>query len=509
MSKRVNIKSESVFLLISAFSGNYSFLNAQEIKAKDDFDLKEWNIVFITSDEHNPKIMGCAGNKVIQTPAMDRLAKEGVFFSNAYSCTPVSAPTRQTIITGLYPQEHGQVENRCKFDPRIPTWAAYLKSKGYLTACIGKTHSYTADNELGFDFRIEHPAPAKNNWQTLPIPEADKKVYNDVSDNRFRGAPLPNDSVKFDGLVVKESIKWIGANKDKKFFIHCSLLQPHWPWWSPEKFYMMYDPKKIDFPTLKPGEIDFDFHGKKNAEQFGWISMTEEQHRLARARYYGSVSYVDQSVQQILDLLDKLNLTKKTIVIYSSDHGDMIGEKGLWFKNLMYDASARVPLLVRMPGVLKPGTKYEGLISHVDYFPSIMGLAGIGEQLPTDLSGMNLSTSIIKNKPSRKYIFCVDNIPIENTANAGQEMVRSNQYKYIYYRKAPQGEKEILFDMISDPDETKNIVNDPRMRKIVDEHRSAMQTHLKSLKKQPFPMLVIDRKPQDFNKNADKTIIEN
>jgi len=122
---------------------------------------------------------------------------------------------------------------------------------------------------------------------------------------------------------------------------------------------------------------------------------------------------------------------------------------------------------------------------------------------------MNLSTSIIKNKPSRKYIFCVDNIPIENTANAGQEMVRSNQYKYIYYRKAPQGEKEILFDMISDPDETKNIVNDPRMRKIVDEHRSAMQTHLRSLKKQPFPMLVIDRKPQDFNKNADKTIIEN
>lgn len=463
----------------------------------------EWNIVFITSDEHNPKIMGCAGNKIIRTPALDKLAREGMYFSNAYSCTPVSAPTRQTIITGLYPQEHGQLSNSCKFDPRIPTWAAQLKKHGYITACIGKTHSYTLDTELGFDYRIEHPIPNRSNSKTLPLPEEDIKVYNAIPDIRLSGAPLPNDSVKFDGLVLKLAKKWIREQKDKKFFIHCSLLQPHWPWWSPENFYMMYDPKEIDFQKINQNDIADNYQAKFTFDKSNWGKITEEEHRLCRARYYGSISYVDNSVQQILDLLDELKLTKKTIVIYTSDHGDMAGEKGLWLKNLMYDAAARVPLIIRMPGVIKPGSKYDGLVSHVDYYPTIMGLAGIDQDLSKNLSGLNLAKSILSNINERKYAFCVDNISVKNIKNPGQEMVRGNRYKYIKYNNnmIPKGEEELLYDMINDKDEVKNLAHDPTMIKVLNEYRNALKEHKIMLKENPYPIVSMDVKTKKWTKD--------
>ena len=454
-----------------------------------------WNIVFITSDQHNPKIMGCAGNPIIKTPAMDRLAGEGVYFSKAYCCTPTSAPTRQTIITGLYPQEHGQLSNAMAFDPRIPTWAHFLKSKGYKTAFFGKSHTYTTDDQLGFDVREEDP---KLDWsfsqlgKQLPAPPYDQSVYEAIFDDRFKGNPLTKGTARVDGRTLVKSLDWIDANKNENFFIHCSFSQPHYGWVSPENFYLMYNPDNIDFEPIIPDQIKDNWKAKDLVSEYQWTNITEAQHRLCKARYYGSISYIDNCIGEILNLLDQLNLSKKTIVVYSSDHGEMAAEKGMWFKDNMYDAAARVPLIIRMPDVIRAASKYDSLISHVDYFPTIMGLANISSNLPENLSGINLAEKI-KNPAQasgtgRKYAFCANQIDKNTVLPPVQMMVCDSRYKYIKYTEKgiSKTESELLYDMQNDPSELTNLATNTRYNLIMEGFRSAMTNHLQTLKARPY-----------------------
>ena len=144
---------------------------------------RDWNILVITSDEHNPKIMGCAGHPMIRTPAIDRLAREGTMFTRAYCADPICAPTRQSIMTGNYPQEHGQFTNSHVFNDNVRTWGHHFKEHGYATACIGKTHTNGPDNKIGFDYRnVARDGRAKRSWDA-----EDKKAYDASPDTRFSG----------------------------------------------------------------------------------------------------------------------------------------------------------------------------------------------------------------------------------------------------------------------------------------------------------------------------------
>jgi choline-sulfatase len=443
---------------------------------------KDWNILVITSDEHNPKIMGCAGHPVIRTPAMDRLAREGTMFTRAYAADPICAPTRQSIMTGNYPQEHGQFGNSYIFNERIRTWGNHFQEHGYLTACIGKTHTNNESAKFGFDYRnVARDGRARR----VSDPE-DKKAYDASPDTRFSGSILENPEAEHDDVVANDSVRWLRENSGRKFFLHASYVKPHWPWDAPRDFYHMYDPAKIDLPRPVPGDLDDDFGPRRIYENWSWDKITEAMHRVYRARYYGSLSWMDSNIGRLLDTLDELKLSGRTLVVYTTDHGDMAGEKGCWLKSVMFDASVRTPLLFRMPGVVPAGKKCAELINHVDLFPTIAGLAGAASGLPGNQTGRNFSNVVLGNGKGRDVTFSVHGV--RPAPEPPQEiMARSQRWKFIWYPDAPEERQRfVLYDMEKDPDEMTNVAARPQNAAVVAEHKKAIDRFLAGLKKPEY-----------------------
>lgn len=449
----------------------------------------EWNILVITSDEHNPKIMGCAGHPVIYTPAMDRLAREGTMFTRAYCADPICAPTRQSIMTGNYPQEHGQFTNSHVFNQNVRTWAHHFKAHGYATACIGKTHTNGDDKRIGFDYRnVAREGGAQAVWD----PD-DKKAYDASPDPRFSGRILEAPAGHHDGIVASDSIRWLRENRHRKFFLHASFVKPHWPWDAPRRFYHMYHPSKIDFPRFIPGDLDDDWAPRQTYNQWSWNKITESMHRIYRARYYGSLSWLDDNIGALLRTLDELGLASKTLVVYTSDHGDMAGEKGMWLKSNMFDASARVPLLIRMPGVVRAGRKCEELINHVDLFPTLAALAGCSAGLPANLTGKDVSAAVRGNGKGRDISFSVHGVRAWNQPPQ-QIMARTRRWKFVWYPYAPEEtQRFVLYDMERDPDEVTNVAGRKEYAGVVREHQQAVRDFLASLKKPEYEPQALDR----------------
>jgi len=438
----------------------------------------DWNVLFITSDEHNPKITGYEGNPTIKTPALDQLARQGTYFSKAYCATPVCAPTRQSIITGLYASQHGQYGNPDRFPETRKTWAHFFESKGYYTGLVGKTHHNNPSYHLGYSYWMEDSLLKAKRYKGGKFDSKDKILFDASPDKRFSAKIMNSLDDGHDGDVLKESIKFLTQNKDKKFFLHASFFAPHWPWSSPKEFYYMYDPAKIDMPVLINGDLDDDPLAKKKYKKAKWDQLTPEQQRLFRTRYYASLSWVDYNIGELLKKLEQLGLSKKTLVVYTSDHGDMAGEKGLWLKNLMFDSAARVPCIIRMPGVVPVNRKNEALINHVDLFPTIAGLVGANSGLPK-MAGKNYA-EVVKGKGSgSKYTFSMDQT---NAEGAQILMVRSTRWKYILENK-----KQVLYDMEKDPNEINNLAQKTEYKSILREHKKALDDFLTSLKEPTDP----------------------
>lgn len=464
------------------------------VKAKDKTIPKnkinrDWNILLITSDEHNPKIMGCVGHPQIKTPGIDRLASEGLLFTKAYCVVPVSAPTRQSMMTGLYAQEHGQIENNYAFDTRNKTWGNYFKQADYTTACIGKMHTNDENSNHGFDFRYSSAQAKKQAWKngggaTNAVTDSiDKITFDSQPDKRLTAKVLAGQNRHQDGAVLDAALQYLNENRNNKFFLHVSFLMPHYTFFAPKDFYYMYNPQNIQLPKYNPDDLDDDILAKKTGIDNKWNLFTYEQKKLSLARYYASLSWMDYNVNQILNTLDSLGLAKHTLVIYTSDHGDMAAEKGLWLKNLMFDASARVPLIMRMPGVLPAGTTSDELISHIDYFPTFAGLTGAEDCIPEGISGKNLSKVILNKAKGRDYLFSFQGIP--GGSGSRMSMVRSKDWKFILYNRE-KGNNKVLYDMKNDPDETKNLANNPKYSALISEFEKAINAEVSGMKKPAF-----------------------
>lgn len=441
--------------------------------------VRDWNILVITSDEHNAKIMGCAGNPSIRTPALDRLAREGTQFTRAYAADPICAPTRQSLMTGNYPQEHGQYTNSHVFNENLRTWGHHFKQHGYATACIGKTHTNNDKFKFGFDYR----GPSGGRGESNKVWDAeDRKVYEASPDTRFSGRILETPERDHDGAVAVESLRWLKENREKKFFLHASFVKPHWPWDAPREYYHMYDPARIDFPKLIPGDLDDDWGPRKIYENWSWSEITERMHRVYRARYYGSLSWLDSNVGKLLNALGELKLADRTLVVYTTDHGDMAGEKGCWLKSNMFDSSARLPLLFRMPGVIAAGKQSAELFNHVDLFPTLAGMVGATSGLPGDLTGKDLSRAVLGTGKGRDITFSVHGVRSWNEPPQ-QVMARSARWKFILYPYAEERDRQVLYDMEKDPDEITNVASRAQYKTVVAEHRKAIDGFLAGLKK--------------------------
>ncbi|HEU5317739.1 MAG TPA: sulfatase-like hydrolase/transferase [Chloroflexota bacterium] len=470
---------------------------------------KKWNVLFITSDEHNAKMLGCAGHPTVQTPHLDRLAAAGVRMTKAYCAQPICAPTRQTMITGLYSFEHGQYGNGYVFDKRNTTWAHHFKAHGYVTACIGKMHTNHEDFDYGYDVRFSQgmiPKDVRARREAgLTDDPHDKALFDSVTDNwgkppRLRGQIASDGDLERDGVMTNESIDFLrryaaGEHGEGEFFLHASLTQPHWPWVLPREFYYLYDPATIDYEPFVEGELDHNAYALKRRNGFGWGANSEEVNRLARARYYGAVSWLDHNVGRMLDALDELGLAENTLVVYTTDHGDMAGEKGLWLKSLLFDSAARLPLLMRQPGVIPAGAVNETLTNHADLFPTLAALAGAGEGLPERISGHDVSGCVTRGEAGPRFTFAFDNVHRDGSG-CGQIMARSARYKLIRYDVEDPALKHVLYDMEAEPAETRNLAGDPEHAAVVREHDAAIDAFLAGMRKPLYPVRTVREDPE-------------
>jgi len=525
-----------------------------------------WHVLLISSDQHNPKIMGCDGaiQTTVRTPHMDRMAREGTLFTRAYCAFPVCAPTRSSLVTGQYPQRHGQISNEAKLvtaGPKgaAPSLAHCFRAAGYNTALMGKTHSnnQTRDSRpddeqfMGFDYRMEkccdsdgiggafipskevmqarrdeyrkaHPVSGgarRGAWEQ-DIWDRANEIEKWEGVKRFNGRPANHPADLWDGVHYYDALAYLDAfstgrgtkafalNNSNPFFLYVSFTQPHWPWVSPRMqdgmdFYSMYDGSgsgrgglAVDMPAPETMKFDFSqYYGAAwQQKRYNWAKLDPAVTRLARARYYGSVSWIDHMLGGLMDRLAKLDdpvnpgrkLSETTIVAYTSDHGDMLGEKGHWFKYILFDGAARVPLILKAPGLVPAGVRSPILANHVDLLPTLAGLAGIGGKLPKGLAGQDLSAAVKANDASAgpERTISVLGIRKDLSQHPGAVMTRTARYKFIREsNKGPDGRHNIvLFDMDADPHETTNVAHDPNMREVVARENAAIDAFLARFK---------------------------
>lgn len=419
---------------------------------------KKPNILFILSDQHNASFMGCAGNELVNTPNLDLLASQGVLFENAYCQNPLCVPSRASMLTGKYSKDLGIYENRHILESGSTTFPRVLSDNGYKTCVIGKTH-FNGEQYQGYQQRPygdlygqgHQPDPIR----TEPAPDSG---LGDVLGNAgATGIPLPLTQTE---ICVAEAAKWLqthAAQKDNQpFMLSVNFDKPHFPLRAPGRYVKKYAGKvtvpEVPADYLEKSAVPF---VKKAFEVNGaWdhYGKDKEIHEKALAAYYACIEWIDSAIGRILQVLEYLDLADNTIIIYASDHGEMAGEKGAWQKTVFFDASAKVPLIMRWGANFPAGSRRKEPVGLIDLFPTLCDLAGVC--VPDDCGGVSLKPLLTgEGEIERKAIFS-ESVVLKVPEYAGC-MMRTDKWKYCYYL---DGVSE-LYDMEKDPGELFNIVS--------------------------------------------------
>lgn len=465
---------------------------------------RPWNVLLLVSDEHSPHLPGPAGLPWLRTPNLDRLRREGVTCTRAYATSPICAPARAGLFTGLYPAESGVMSNGHSLDPRHRTLAHAFGAAGYQTSCVGKTHVNHPTATYGFDTWMSKDSPAfkllfkplRERMGLLPPPEDERALWEGIADRRLRGAPIEAPWTPFSQVVLDVLGQWLSAPSERPWFIHASWTEPHWAWNLPQDLYGIYDPASIPLPSAGPRELPPVPAGVR--DRAGWSAMSEAQHRLCLARYAAAITYSDRVLGRILDMLDQSGQMDRTIVVYTTDHGDMAAEKRMWLKGFMYDAACGIPLTVRAPGLLPAGGACEALFSGADLLPTLCGLAGV--PVPEGLSGRDQRAALRGEDPGPEHLYAtLSGRP--NNGMPGQLMVRDQRYKLIRYRadrEAGQPELRELYDLEEDPGEERDLLRSRRGALRAERMAALGDAWLQKLRPSPYGLLKSPEQPEDL-----------
>jgi choline-sulfatase len=446
------------------------------------------NILLLLSDQHRADAMACAGDTIVRTPGLDRLAAEGVRFGNAFCTSPLCMPSRASFTTGLYAHNHGVLSNAAgNLLPVLPTFMRALQAAGYHTAGIGKFHYFIHDgisdmDELteqllayGFDEAVEtegkeisefHRGPWTRYLAEHGLEEthrADFRRRRTAEPAWYAGASPLGEEHHHDAYIGRLAEQWLERwDGDRPFLLWTSWVGPHLPWDAPGRFATMYDP--ADLPPPRPDPLDgAPTVVRRYVERFRLRDAAPSDLARMRASYYGLISHVDHWVGRLLDLLDRRGLAEDTVVVYFSDHGEMLGEHGLLQKSVFYEEAIRVPLIVRDPRRLRPGVA-AAPVELVDLPATLLELAGARPYPPCE--GRSLLPLL--DEPSavpagwRNAVF---------SELKGERMVRTDRYKYTH--RAGETRQE-LFDLAADPHELRNLAGDPAHAAVEEELRARL-----------------------------------
>ena len=420
------------------------------------------NILFIMMDQLAPQVLAPYGGAVCRTPNIERLAEEGVVFENAYCNYPICAPARFSFMSGRLPSRIGSYDNACELPSEVPTFAHYLRTMGYHTCLSGKMHFVGADQLHGFEDRVTTDVyPSDFKWTTDWSLGSTHWTpwYHSMRAVLGAGPWRRSVNTSYDEEVSVAACRWLHDHADlddgRPFFLATSFISPHDPYLAPPTHWGQYRDDEIDDP--KVGEIPFeerDPHSQRLHYTIGrhMDEIAPADIRRARRAYYAVMSWLDERVGRVLDTLEAIGERDRTIVVLSADHGDMLGERGLWFKMCFFEWSVRVPMIVHAPGMYRPRRVKEN-VSLLDLFPTFLEWAGDGDPpelvAPTDGAGFaGLAAGSADGWPDTAYSeYCGEG------AESPILMVRRGRWKYIHCESDPP----LLYDLEADPGELENL----------------------------------------------------
>ena len=419
------------------------------------------NILLIITDEHNPHIAGYAGNSVVDTAALDGLAAAGTQFESAYCQSPLCSPSRLSLLTGKWVRHCSAWANGAALFPEHETIPGWLGKHGYATAKVGKMHVRGGDWMHGYQHRPYGDLRAGRTPVHQPDPpETGDGRWNNHAVGRFpfAGPTAIPESLLIDKVVTTESLAWLqefsDLNPETPWFFCASYSRPHFPLTAPGRYIRKYLSSALRRPPLPPGyPEDLHPHDRYIVDDFSLLKFSREEHRRAVAAYYACVDYVDDCMGELLDGLRSAGILDNTRIVYTSDHGDMAGEHGLWWKRSYYEGSARVPLLVCGSGIASDVTESTP-VELVDLFPTFCDWAQI--ETPDGLHGESL-TPFLEGRPDLRQKRAARCEYLDWKNEVQFRMIRQQRWKYVEFPEAPSR----LFDLENDPDELHDLANAP------------------------------------------------
>lgn len=416
------------------------------------------NIILFMVDQLTAFVLNTYGGNTCKTPNIDALAARGTVFENTYCAYPLCAPSRFGMMAGRLPSRIGAYDNGSEFTASTPTFAHYLRSAGYYTCISGKMHFVGPDQYHGFEERLTTEIyPADMSW----TPDADFRNYNSDEERAYTFGVSTIDTVKdagpvarsmqidYDEDVIHHAKRELFARArsvdDRPFMMTVSLTHPHDPYVTTEKYWNMYPSDTIEPPRVPyiPVEVR-DPHSQSLYYHYGQDKcvLSEEDYCNARRGYYGMISYVDDLFGQLMQALKDSGFGDNTAVLFASDHGDMIGERGMWFKKTLFEPAIQVPLMISHPE-LPPG-RVTAPASLLDIFPTLLDIAGIPvEQVRTQLDGKSL-VHAMQGQATHAPVLAEH---IDGGTEAPRVCVRDGTMKLTLSRAYPPQ----LFDLSNDP----------------------------------------------------------
>lgn len=440
---------------------------------------KRMNIIVIMSDEHNSNILGCYGNKIVKTPNIDSLASRGVKFNNFYCNSPLCVPSRLVFTSGKYVSRTGAWSNANKLaGDDYPSIASMFNAAGYESYLCGKMH-YASEHRYGFTELGTSFTNAKPKKGVLfrRHPDDISESYGDKVRFEEFYAGDKSKVLEHDNEVAELTVDFIKNRPDdsKPFFMVAGFLAPHYPLIVPQNYWDTYK-DKIPMPNIPDGRIDnLPVNYKQLRMGFGMCDVPAETVKKGRELYYGLVQWMDERVGMILSALKQTGLDENTVVIYTSDHGENMGENGLWWKNVMYDTASKVPLVISYPKRWKGGQTKDKCASMVDLVQTIADLGGV--KVPDDWDGTSMSGWLDDQSDWKDY--AVSEYYAHNVST-GYVMFRAGKYKYVYHTAFDKDNPETreLYNMIDDPYETDNLASKSDFAGIVSQMHTRMVEEL-------------------------------
>ena len=422
------------------------------------------NILLVMADQLAPHFTSTYGHPVVSTPHLDALAERGARFDAFYSHSPLCAPARFTMMAGRSVASIGAWDNAAEFPASVPTFAHHLQSAGYKTVLTGKMHFVGPDQMHGFEERLTTDIyPADFAWTPdwSLVDERIDKWYHNMDPLHEAGQAITTHQIDYDeevGYTARRKLLDLARNHndDRPFFMVASFIHPHDPYVARPEWWDIYDHDDIDLPDdVDLNSLDAHSLRIRHGIQADTVGFTEEQTRNARHGYYANTSYVDDWLGKLMATLEETGQADNTIVMFTADHGDMLGDRGLWYKMTFHERSARVPLVMAGPGVAN--NTIPNAASHLDVLPTLLDIATSGgdwAEAAPDLEGRSLwSLASGDDDPTSEaigeYMAEMTSRPIT--------MIRRDNLKYIHCDTDPP----LLYDVDADPLERTNLADDP------------------------------------------------